>query len=141
VTDWQLVFLGVMATALVVMAVAQFLVALAMMRTIERVSEAVVQLQRDVRPLVDKATRIAEDASRVTALAVVQAERIDELVRSTAARVDETLGLVQSAVVRPIRQGTAILAAVRAALAVMRAWQGQTSTGPVREDEDPLFVG
>jgi hypothetical protein len=55
--------------------------------------------------------------------------------------VDETLGLVQSAVVRPIRQGTAILAAVRAALAVMRAWQGQTSTAPVREDEDPLFVG
>lgn len=140
-SDWQLVFLGVMAAALVVMAVAQFLVALAMMRTVQRVSEAVGQLQRDLQPLVDKATRIADDASRVTALAVVQAERIDELITATAARVDETFGLLQSAVVEPIRQGSAVLAAVRAAFAVVRAWQGEPAPAAVREDEDPLFVG
>lgn len=140
-TDWQLVFLGVMAAALVLMAVAQFLVALAMMRAVQRVSEAVGQLQRDVRPLVEKATRIADDASRVTALAVAQAERIDELVKATAARMDETFGVLRSAVVEPIRQGSAILAAVRAAFAIVRAWQGEAATATVREDEDPLFVG
>ena len=140
-TDWQIVFLGVMALSLVLMAVAQFLVAVAMMRAVQRVSEAVGQLQRDVRPLVEKATRIADDASRVTALAVVQAERIDALVKSTAAHIDDTFGLVQSAVVEPIRQGTAILAAVRAAFAAVRAFQDRPSVSTVREDEDPLFVG
>ncbi len=139
-SDWQLVFLGVMALALVLMAVAQFLVAMAMMRAVQRVTETIGQMQRDVQPLVEKATRLADDASRVTALAVVQAERIDELVKATAARVDETFALVQNAVVEPIRQGTAILAAMKAVFAAVRAFQRQPSA-EIREDEDPLFVG
>ena len=141
-TSWEVVFLGVMASALVLMAVAQLLVALAMMRAARRVSDAVDQLQHDIRPLVAKVTRVAEDASRVTALAVAQAERIDELVKTTAARVDETFGLVQGAVIEPIRQGTAILTAVKAAFAAVREWQRPPSAvAGVRDDEDPLFVG
>jgi hypothetical protein len=142
VTSWEVVFLGVMALALVLMALAQLLVALAMMRAARRVSDAVDQLQHDVKPLIEKIARVADDASRVTALAVQQAERIDELVKTAAARVDETFGLVQAAVVEPIRQGTAILTAVKAAFAAVRAWQRPPSVSAgVRDDEDPLFVG
>jgi hypothetical protein len=142
VTNWEVVFLGVMASALVLMALAQLLVALAMTRAARRVSEAADQLRLDLKPLVEKATRVADDASRVTALAVAQAERIDELVKTTAARVDETFGLVQAAVIEPIRQGTAILTAVKAAFAAVREWQRPPAAAAgVREDEDPLFVG
>ena len=38
--------------------------------------------QRDVKPLVERATRVAEDASRVTALAVAQAENANPLYHS-----------------------------------------------------------
>jgi hypothetical protein len=139
VTDWQVVFLGVMAFALVAMAAAQLVLALSMMRALKHVSQAVDDLRRDVRPLVDKANRIADDAGRVAAMAAAQAERLDLLIRSTTARIDETFGLVQGAVVEPLRQGTALLAAVRAAFAVVRAWQRHSAVP--REDEDPLFVG
>lgn len=138
-TDWQVIFLGVMAFSLVAMAAAQLVMALSLMKAVKQVSEAIVEIKRDVKPLVDNANRIAEDASRVVALAVVQAERIDQLIKSTTERVDDTFGLLQSAVVQPLRQGTAILEAVKAAFGAMRAWQGRTPTS--REDEDPLFVG
>lgn len=138
-TDWQVIFLGVMAFSLVAMAAAQLVMALSLMKAVKQVSEAIVEIKRDVKPLVDNANRIAEDASRVVALAVVQAERIDLLIKSTTERVDETFGLLHGAVLDPLRKGTAILAAVKAAFGAMRAWQGRTPTS--REDEDPLFVG
>jgi hypothetical protein len=48
-------------------------------------------------------------------------------------------GVLQTAVIQPIRQGTAILAAVRAGVAAVRSWQRRSSAS--REDDDPLFVG
>jgi hypothetical protein len=139
VTDWQVIFLGVMAGALVLMAAAQTAVAIALARSVKHVVTAVDDLKRDVQPLIVKANRIADDAQKVSALAVVQAERIDALVLQTTARVDETFGVLQSAVIEPIRQGTAIVAAIRAGVAAIRAWQSRSSTS--RDDDDPLFVG
>lgn len=138
-TDWQVFFLGVIAFALVAMAAAQLALALAMMRAVRHVSQTVDDLRRDVRPLVEKANQIAVDASKVAALAVAQAERVDQLIRSVSSRIDETFGVVQGAVVGPIRQGTALLAALRAGFAAVRSWQGHRHAS--REDEDPLFVG
>ena len=138
-TDLQVIFLGIIAVSLVGMAAAQLFLALAMARAVKQVSHDVTEFRREVKPLLDNASRIAEDASRVARLAVVQAERVDLLLKSTTARVDETFSLVQGAVVEPMRQGTAILAAVRAAFGAMRSFQGRPATS--REDEDPLFVG
>jgi hypothetical protein len=139
VTDWQVIFLGVMAGALVLMAVAQAVVAIALARSVKHVVTAIDDLKREVQPLVVKVNRIADDAGKVTALAVVQAERIDALILQTTARVDETFGVIQTAVIEPIRQGTAILSAIRAGVAAVRAWQGRSAAS--RDDEDPLFVG
>ncbi|HEX5070299.1 MAG TPA: hypothetical protein VFV78_08780 [Vicinamibacterales bacterium] len=137
--DWQVIFLGVMAGALVLMALAQAAVAIALARSVKHVVNAIDDLKREVNPLIHKANRIAEDAGRVSALAVVQAERIDVLIQQTTARVDETFGVLQTAVVEPIRQGTAILSAIRAGVAAIRAWQGRAAAP--QDDEDPLFVG
>ena len=138
-TDWQVTFLGIMAGALVLMALAQAAVAIALTRSVKQVVTAIDDLKREVNPLIQKANRIADDASRVSALAVVQAERLDVLIQQTTARVDETFGVLQTAVIEPGRQGTAILAAIRAGVAAIRAWQGKTAAS--RDDEDPLFVG
>ena len=138
-TDWQVIFLGVMAGALVLMALAQAAVAISLARSVKHILTAVDDLKKEVGPLVEKAHRIADDASRVSALAVLQAERIDGLILQTTARVDETFSVLQTAVIQPIRQGTAILAAVRAGVAAIRSWQSRSSAS--RGDDDPLFVG
>ena len=141
-TDWQVIFLGVMAVSLVVMAVAQLVVALSLVRAVKQVSETVTQLQRDIRPVLDKATKIADDASRVASLALVQAERLDSIMKTSVARIDETFLTVQRAVAEPIRHGSALFSALRAAFTVVREWQSRPpAAAPVGEDEDPLFVG
>src|SRR5262245_52610202 len=128
-----------MAVALVAMAGAQVLIGIAVLRASRQMTEVAESLRRDVRPLIEKATRLTDDAARVTALAAVQAERIDSLLSLVSARVDETMGLVQNAVVGPARQGAAILAGIRAVIGAVREWQGRAAR--VHEDEDPLFVG
>jgi uncharacterized protein YoxC len=131
-----------MAVSLVLMAVAQLVVALALVKAVKRVSDSVDQLQRDIRPVLDKAAKIADDASRVASLALVQAERLDALMKTSAARVDETFQVVQRAITEPMRQGSALFAALRAAFSVVRSWQTRPGAATaVGDDEDPLFVG
>lgn len=138
-SDWQLVWLATIALAVVVMAVVQVAVVLQAARMARQAAETVQDLRRELRPLIEKANRIADDAARATALATAQVERVDRLLATTAVRVDEALTLVQSAIVEPIRQGSAFVTAVRAALAVFRSWQDRPRRN--RDEEEALFVG
>jgi len=143
VTDWQLIFLGVMAVSLVLMAVAQLIMALSLMRAVKQVADTVSRLERDIRPLLDKAAKIADDAGRVASLTLIQVERLDAIMKTSVARIDEMFGTVQRAVTEPLRQGSALLSALRAAFSFVRDWQARPrpATAAAGEDEDPLFVG
>jgi phosphohistidine phosphatase SixA len=66
-------------------------------------------------------------------------ERVDQMLASTAVRLDQTLNLVQGAVAGPVRQGTAVVAAFRAAVAVFRGLGARHRAA--RDDEEALFVG
>ena len=137
--DWQPVFLGVMAVALVAMAVAQVLISVAVLRASRQMTDLAGQMRNDIRPLIEKATRLTDEASRVTSMAMVQMERVDKITVLLAARIDETMGAVQSAVVGPVRHGAAVLAGLKAVVGAIREWQNRS--GRPHEDEDPLFVG
>ena len=138
-TEWQVVFLGIIAVALVAMAGAQVYMGLAVARASRQVTETAETFRRDVRPLIEKATKVTEDAARVTALAVVQVERVDLMAASVAMRVDDTLSVVQRSVVAPVREGAAVVAGIRAMIGAFRDRQGRPPAP--RDDEDPLFVG
>jgi type IV secretory pathway VirB2 component (pilin) len=139
VNDWLLFFVGLMSVAMAVMAVIQVLVARAVLQASQQMTTAVTDLRKEMRPLIEKAHRIADDASRATALALSQVERVDQLISTATARVDETLSLVQGMVVGPVRHGAAVIAGIRAALTAIGAWQDRRERS--REDEDALFVG
>ena len=138
-SDWQVVFLGIMAVALVAMAAAQIMISVSLMRATRQLSETVHRIQHDLGPLIDKAHRMTDDAARVAALAVTQLERVDRLVSSLSVRIEQTVATVQDAVVAPLKQGATMIAALRAVVSVIREWQGRRPAA--REDEDPLFVG
>lgn len=133
------VWLGVIAAAVLVMAVVQVLVVLQLARVARETSAATRDLRKELSPLIAKAHKVADDAGRVSALALTQMERVDRVLDSTAARVDETLQTVQDALISPVRQGAAVMAGLRAALAVFRARQDRGRYG--RDDEDALFIG
>jgi hypothetical protein len=139
VIDWQLVSLAVIAVAVAVMAVVQVGVLLTLARSARQLTEAVRQIQTEVRPLADKVHRIADDAARAAALAVTQVERVDRAILSATQRVDQTLNVVQGVLVEPVRQGAAVISAVRSALSVFRGARGDARQG--RDEEEALFVG
>ena len=137
--DWQLVWLAVIAIAVTVMTVVQIAVLLTLARSARQLGETVQQVRQEIRPLAEKVNRIADDAARAAALAVTQVERVDRALLTATQRVDQTLNVVQGALVEPVRQGAAVVAAVRSALSVFRRSSEPRHHG--RDEEEALFVG
>ena len=153
--NWNDVFLGVIALATLVMALIQvgaIVVAAKVARqaqevagkaqaTIASAQQTLSSLHEEIRPLIAKATAIADEASKTAALTTAQVQKIDRLVTDLSKRVDETSVVVQQAIVTPAREGLAILAALKAAIGAIRMgadWRRRTSRS---EEEDPLFIG
>ena len=154
--EWSGVFLGIIAAATLVMALIQIGAVVAILKVARQAQESIAMIQRDVKPIlaevrpmleeakpiISKASEIADEASRTAALATAQAHKIDQLVSVLTRRVDETAAIVQQAVITPAREGMAVVAAIKAALGVLR--QSGDFRGRARRhesEEDPLFIG
>jgi type IV secretory pathway VirB2 component (pilin) len=133
------VWFATMAIALAVMAIIQVALVIVAIRLALQAVKAVQEIRRELTPLVAKINRVADDAARVSALALTQVERIDQMFGAASEGVENIVGLVQDSVMGPLRKGSAIVSAIRAGFAFFRGFQGKTR--PVREDDDALFVG
>lgn len=137
------VFLGLIALATVVMAVVQIGLIVVAMRLAKRIDAVSAQVQRELGPLAERLSRVADNLQRASSLAAVQVERLDRMVAGASRRADETMSLVQGAVVGPIREGLAVIAALRGIVAAVRSFRGHGSSRAAAkfDDEDPLFIG
>jgi hypothetical protein len=140
VTDWQVVWLAVMAISLVVMAVIQVGLIVAVLLLVRQVNGAVQEVRREIRPVIEKLNRIADEAGRATSLASTQLERIDEFLATTFAGIEETVSIVRDLASGPVRQGAAFVAAFRAIAGALR--RRAASDAPAgRDEDDTWFVG
>lgn len=139
--DWSQAFLGVIAVATAVMAVIQVGTLVVLARVALQVREVVSTVQQDIRPLIAKASAIAEEASRTATIATAQAQKIDRLVTDLSRRVDETSVVVQQAIITPAREGMAIVAALKAGLGALKGFRDVRARPGGVEDEDALFIG
>jgi len=138
------VFLGLIAVATVAMAVVQVGLIVVAVRLARRVDALSVQIEREILPLVQKLSQVADNLQQASALATAQVERLDRLFAGASKRADETMSLVQSAVLGPIREGLAVVAALRGVIGAVRSFRrgGGPSRAVARfDDEDPLFIG
>jgi hypothetical protein len=135
------VFLGIIAAAVLVMAVIQVAVAVMAARAAKSISRLTTQLEQDIRPLVVNLQAMTAEAARATAIAAAQVERADRLFTEMSARLDHTLNTVQHAVVGATRGG-AWVAGIKAALAAFRDLRSAPRRRPASvEEEDALFIG
>ena len=139
--DWSPVLLGIIAAATAVMAIIQVFAMVVLARVAAQVRDVVGVLQKDIRPLIARATAIADEAQKTATLATAQAQKIDRLVTDLTRRVDETSSIIQQAIVTPAREGLAIYAAVKAGLAALRGLRDLRGRPGSVEDEDALFIG
>jgi hypothetical protein len=108
--------LGVIAAGVVVIAVAQVAFLMAAYRAGSHVQALVRRLDDDFKPLLAQVRAIADEVARTSALASVQAQRIDEMTTRVASLVDEATATVSQGVLAPLRDG---LAFVRGLVAVV----------------------
>jgi hypothetical protein len=138
------VFLGLIAVSTVVMAVVQVFLVVLVLRLVKRTEELSLRLEREIGPLAEKLKHVADNLQHASGLASVQIERLDRLFAGASKRADETMSLVHGAVVGPIREGLAVVAALRGVIGAVRSFR--RGRGPSRavakfDDEDPLFIG
>lgn len=136
------VLLGVIAIAVLTMAIVQVAAIVFALRAARRVGEAVDRLERRVEPIVANLQALTADASRATTLAAAQVERATRVMTDLSARIDETAAVVQRSIVGPAREGYAAVQGILAALTALRAGINRAPKRPVpAEEEDALFIG
>jgi predicted PurR-regulated permease PerM len=140
VTTSAEVFLGVIALATLVMAAIQVGAIVFAARLAKRVDRLANQVEHEIKPLLTNLAEVSQNAVRASSLAVAQVERADQLFTTVTRRVDETFTLVQAAIITPVREGRAILTAVRATVAAFRELRAARKRSRM-EDEDALFIG
>ena len=140
-TETSQVFLGIIAAATAVMALIQIGAIIVLARVAVQVRDVAATLQQDVRPLLARATSIADEAHKTATLATAQAQKIDRLVTDLTRRVDETSAIIQEAIITPAREGMALFAAVKAGLAALRSIRDLRGRPGAVDDEDALFIG
>lgn len=135
------VSLLVIAVATGIMALVQIGAIIVLARVATQVRDIAATIQKDLRPLIARATAIADEAQKTATLATAQAQKIDRLVTDLTRRVDETSGVIQEAILTPAREGMAIVAGLKAALGALRGLRDLRGRPSRIEDEDALFIG
>ena len=139
---WAEVFLGVIALATFTMAAIQVGVIVYGLGMARRVNRLLSQVEQEMKPLAESINTIARDAARISSLATGQVERVDRLVTDLTTRIEQTATTVQDAILKPLRDGAAIMSGVKAAIGVIREFTDRSGANRTRaDDEDALFIG
>ena len=136
-------FLGLIAAGVVIMATIQVAAVVFAVRAAARVGEAVSRFEQQVKPIVANLHAMSSQAARAASVAAAQVERAEQLIADLTARVDETAAALQSSIIKPAREGLAVVQGIIAALSVFRTPPSPRprSTTTLIDEEDPLFIG
>ncbi len=136
---WSVVFLGVIAIATLATAIVQIWLLVAAERLTRQMGRFIDEVEREIKPIIGHLNSVSRDASRAAAIAVSQVERVDALVSDVAAKIDETITTIHSAIVTPAREGRAWVMGFQAVMAAIREFRSPPRAR-TRDEEDGLFI-
>ena len=112
-------------------------------RMAKRLETVVTRVEKDIQPIVERLTAVSEEAVRMSQLATQQVERVDLLFGDLSRRAEQTMVVVQQAIITPARESAALFSALRSTFAAIRGLRGNGSGRPPRgvEEDDALFIG
>lgn len=141
-TFWAEVFLGIIALATLTMASIQVAVMVYGWTVTRRVNRMLVRVEQDMKPVVESLASIARDAARISSLAKGRVEHVDRLVTDVTTRMEETAATVQEVVLKPLRDGAAAMAGLKAAMDAFKDLsRPNKAKRPSTDEDDPLFIG
>jgi hypothetical protein len=147
VSDTSELLLGVIAVAVAVMAIVQVGVIVAGLRAARRVEQLARDLETAVKPLIANLTALSAEASRAANLAASQVERFDRMCGDLTGKLEQALTSAQQFIKGPAREGMAVVAGIRAAMAALQGMRETTRrrtagrASGFEEEEESLFIG
>jgi uncharacterized protein YoxC len=139
VSDWAVVFLGVIAVASLATSIAQLALLVSTARMAKRAERLMDTVEQEIRPILGHLNTIGRDASHAASLAAVQVERVDHVFGMLVQRLEETVDTIQSAVLKPAREATALAVGIRTALNFIKELRTARARSRA-DDEDALFI-
>ena len=136
------VFLGIIAVAVLVMAVIQVAAIVFAMSAARRIGQVADRLEQDLRPVMHNLQAMTAEAARATNLAAMQLERADRMFADLSRRAEQVLAVVPS-LLGPAGKGIAFLNGLKAALAAIQELRRSSRRRGAAhaEEEDALFIG
>lgn len=106
-----------------------------------RISEITTNLAEASATIRSQVTGMAEAAGEIAERMRMQSVRLDEMVRSTADRVEQTTDFLQNTVITPVRRVQAIVQAVNAGIGFLRRNRA-SKKGPqlAMEEDEEMFI-
>jgi predicted PurR-regulated permease PerM len=135
------VWLGIIAVAVLVMAVIQVAAIVFAMSAARRIGQVADRLERNLNPVVANLQTITSEAARVTTLAAAQVERADRMFADLTRRAEQVMAALPT-LLGPAGKGLAFLNGIKAALAAIHELRRSSRRGAAHpDDEDALFIG
>jgi hypothetical protein len=135
------VWLGIIAVAVLVMAVIQVAAIVFAMSAARRIGQVADRLEQNLNPVVSNLQTITSEAARMTTLAAAQVERADRMFADVARRAEQVMAAVPT-LLGPAGKGLAFLNGIKAALAAIHELRRSSRRGAAHPDEeDALFIG
>ena len=123
------VFLGIIAVAVLVMAIIQVAAIVFAARAARRMGEAMARLDEEMRPIIANLKSASADAARISSVAAAQAEQAEQVLTRLRERLEALLQAVHDAIRR---------------IFPWTAWWSRRADPRRRqptEEEDALFIG
>lgn len=135
------VWLGIIAVAVLVMAVIQVAAIVFAMSAARRIGQVADRLEQHLNPVVSNLQTITSEAARMTTLAAAQVERADRMFADLSRRAEQVMAAVPT-LLGPAGKGFAFLNGIKAALAAIHELRRSSRRGAAHpDDEDALFIG
>lgn len=135
------VWLGIIAVAVLVMAVIQVAAIVFAMSAARRIGRVADRLEQNLNPVVSNLQTITSEAARMTTLAAAQVERADRMFADLGRRAEHVMAAVPT-LLGPAGKGLAFLNGIKAALAAIHELRRSSRRGASHPDEeDALFIG
>ena len=135
------VWLGIIAVAVLVMAVIQVAAIVFAMSAARRIGQVADRLEENLNPVVSNLQTITSEAARMTTLAAAQVERADRMFADLTRRGEQVMAALPT-LLGPAGKGLAFLNGIKAALAAIHELRRSSRRGASHPDEeDALFIG